>query len=39
MDGDEEVWRWSSDRAFTQAVTTAEIEPQGTLVLSETWIA
>jgi hypothetical protein len=37
MDGDEEVWRWSDDRVFTQAITNASIETQGTLVLTENW--
>jgi hypothetical protein len=37
MDGDEEVWRWSDDRVFTQAITKASIDTQGTLVLTENW--
>jgi hypothetical protein len=37
MDGDEEVWRWSDDRVFTQAITKSSIDTQGTLVLSENW--
>ncbi|MEX0873599.1 MAG: BsuPI-related putative proteinase inhibitor [Actinomycetota bacterium] len=37
QEGGEEVWRWSADRVFTQEITNDEIEPQGTLVLTETW--
>ena len=37
MDGDEEVWRWSDDRVFIQAITNASIDTQGTLVLTENW--
>jgi hypothetical protein len=36
-EADKEVWRWSDDRVFTQEITSDEIEPQGTLVLTESW--
>ena len=35
--GGNEVWRWSDDRSFTQAVTTRTIGPQDSLTLTETW--
>ncbi len=37
--GRDEVWRWSDDRLFTQAIEKRTIEPQGALTLSEPWIA
>jgi hypothetical protein len=37
--GSREVWRWSDDRLFTQAVEKRTIGPQDTLSLSESWVA
>jgi hypothetical protein len=37
--GEEEVWRWSDDRVFTQSVEKRTIDPQGTITLSESWVA
>jgi hypothetical protein len=39
MRGAKEVWRWSDDRVFTQAIEKRSIEPQSTLALSEPWSA
>jgi hypothetical protein len=33
----EEVWRWSDDQAFTQALQTKTIPSQDSLTLSEAW--
>lgn len=32
-----ELWRWSSDRAFAQVVTEAELEPGETWSMEATW--
>jgi hypothetical protein len=37
--GRDEIWRWSDDRLFTQAVEKRTIDPQGVLALSEPWVA
>lgn len=34
-----EVWRWSDDRSFTQALTERSIPPQDTITFSEAWTA
>lgn len=36
-DGDEELWRWSEERAFTQAIQEHTLGPQDSLILDETW--
>lgn len=36
-DGAREVWRWSTDRVFTQAIVEKTIDPQGSLTLTESW--
>jgi len=33
----DEVWRWSHDKAFTQAIETAQLRPRQTMTFSETW--
>jgi len=33
----DEVWRWSHDKAFTQAIETAWLQPQQVMPFSETW--
>jgi hypothetical protein len=35
--GDAEVWRWSADRAFTQALSERSFPPGLTLLGRETW--
>jgi hypothetical protein len=35
--GNEEVWRWSDDRAFVQTVTETQIPTQSTKTFTETW--
>ena len=35
--GGNEVWRWSSDRMFTQAVRSRTIAPDSTLRFEESW--
>jgi hypothetical protein len=37
--GDDEIWRWSEDRVFTQAVQRRELPAQQTITLSELWVA
>lgn len=37
--GRDEIWRWSDDRLFTQAIEHTKIDPQGSLTLSEPWVA
>jgi hypothetical protein len=37
--GNDEIWRWSDDRLFTQAVEKETIDPQSLLTLSEPWVA
>ena len=32
-----EVWRWSSDKAFIQALTQLVIPAQGSVVIKQTW--
>ena len=34
-----EVWRWSADRMFTQAVETRQLAPNETLTFDEPWSA
>lgn len=36
-DGDEEVWRWSDDRMFTQALQSRTLAPGETLEQAFTW--
>ncbi len=36
-DADVEVWRYSDDRVFTQAVTTADLQPGETATFEATW--
>ena len=36
-DGDREIWRWSEDRAFSQALETRKIPTQDSLVFEESW--
>jgi hypothetical protein len=36
--GSREVWRWSSDRAFVQTVTTTDVVTQSTKTFTESWI-
>ena len=36
-DGDEEIWRWSAERAFTQAIEEKSLGPQESLTFEETW--
>lgn len=36
---DEEVWRWSDDRVFTQAQEQQEIGPQSGISFAESWKA
>ena len=36
-DNDELVWRWSSDKMFTQAIETETLEPEQTLERVYTW--
>lgn len=33
----DEVWRWSHDQAFTQAIQTAVLRPQDALTITEAW--
>lgn len=33
----DEVWRWSHDKAFTQAIQTVVLRPQDTTVIREAW--
>lgn len=33
----DEVWRWSHDKAFTQAIQTLALRPQEPLTIAETW--
>lgn len=33
----DEVWRWSHDKAFTQAIQTLPLRPQEPLTIAETW--
>ncbi len=33
----DEVWRWSHDKAFTQAIQTVVLRPQESLVVREAW--
>jgi len=33
----DEVWRWSHDKAFTQAIETTQLRPQQALTFSEVW--
>ena len=37
--GDDEIWRWSDERLFTQAVETRTIGPQSSITLAEPWAA
>lgn len=37
FDGDEEVWRWSDGRMFTQALQAETLEPGESLVQTGTW--
>ena len=34
---DQEVWRWSQDRAFAQVTAEVPLEENGTLAFAETW--
>lgn len=36
-DGDKEIWRWSEDRVFTQAIEERTLGPQESLTLAESW--
>lgn len=36
-DGDDEVWRWSEDRLFSQALEKRQIPTQDSLTFTETW--
>jgi hypothetical protein len=36
--GGRELWRWSADRGFTQAVQTRTLEPGGTWTFGERWV-
>lgn len=36
-DGDTEVWRWSDDRLFTQAIKTATLAPGESFTETGTW--
>ena len=36
---DDEIWRWSDEQLFTQAVETRTIDPQGSITLTEPWAA
>lgn len=38
MQGTDEVWRWSDDQAFTQALEKRTIDPQQAITLSEVWV-
>ncbi|MEX2395089.1 MAG: BsuPI-related putative proteinase inhibitor [Actinomycetota bacterium] len=38
-DGDDEIWRWSDDVMFTQALISQDIGPQSSVSFSETWNA
>ncbi|MDQ7843509.1 MAG: BsuPI-related putative proteinase inhibitor [Armatimonadota bacterium] len=33
----DEVWRWSHDKAFAQAIETAQLRPGETMTFRETW--
>lgn len=37
LDGGEEIWRWSSDQMFTQALRSEELTPGGTLTYHAEW--
>lgn len=37
FDGAEEVWRWSADRMFTQALGTEELAPGESRTFAGTW--
>jgi hypothetical protein len=40
LDGEgREVWRWSADRMFTQALQTKQLDPNETLSVEERWDA
>jgi len=36
LNGDREVWRWSDDRAFVQAIATETLAPGASLTFEET---
>ncbi|HEU0302609.1 MAG TPA: BsuPI-related putative proteinase inhibitor [Longimicrobium sp.] len=38
LGGGREIWRWSADRGFTQAVQTLTLEPGGTWSFGERWV-
>ena len=37
--GGREVWRWSADRMFTQAIQTRRLQPNETMTADERWSA
>jgi hypothetical protein len=37
MRGEMEVWRWSSEQMFTQALRQEQLQPGQTLVFEESW--
>lgn len=37
VDGDEDVWRWSDGRMFTQALQTETLAPGENVVYTATW--
>lgn len=38
VQGDDEVWRWSEDQIFTQAIEKRTIGPQEAITLTEPWV-
>jgi hypothetical protein len=36
-DADKEIWRWSEERLFTQAIDERTLDAQGSLTLAESW--
>jgi len=36
-DDNRELWRWSADKSFTQALEQLEIQPEETIKLAESW--
>lgn len=36
-DGDQEVWRYSNNRAFSQAISTANLNPGELATFTESW--